>query len=68
MPTLMIHLAECVSAMKKDDIKTYQSNLFNLFLEALDFRGHFKQEVSLTLNGKVCHELQFCGLDTLNIN
>ncbi|XP_068676688.1 HEAT repeat-containing protein 1-like isoform X1 [Montipora foliosa] len=44
MPTLMIHLAECVSAMKKDDIKTYQSNLFNLFLEALDFRGQFKQE------------------------
>lgn len=39
-------LAECVNAMKKEDIKTYHSNLFNLFLEALDFRIHHDQEVS----------------------
>lgn len=39
-------LAECVNAMKKEDIKTYHSNLFNLFLEALDFRVHHDQEVS----------------------
>ena len=38
-------LAECVKAMKKEDIKTYHSNLFTLFLEALDFRTHHNQEV-----------------------
>ena len=42
---LMSVLAECVTAMKKEDIKTYQSNLFTLFLEALDFRTHHNQEV-----------------------
>ena len=39
-------LAECVNAMSKEDIKTYQSNLFTLFLEALDFRAHHDQEAS----------------------
>lgn len=43
---LMNLLAECVNAMKKEDIKTYQSNLFTLFLEALDFRAHHDQEAS----------------------
>lgn len=38
-------LAECVKAMKKEDIKTYHSNLFTLFLEALDFRTHHNQGV-----------------------
>ena len=38
-------LAECVTAMKKEDIKSYQSNLFTLFLEALDFRTHHNHEV-----------------------
>ncbi|XP_029184672.2 HEAT repeat-containing protein 1-like isoform X2 [Acropora millepora] len=42
--TLMILLAECVTVMKKDDVKTYQSNLLNLFLEALDFRVQCNQE------------------------
>ncbi|XP_078352830.1 HEAT repeat-containing protein 1-like isoform X2 [Oculina patagonica] len=42
--TLMSLLAECVNAMKKEDIKTYHSSLFNLFLEALDFRAHHDQE------------------------
>ena len=42
----MILLAECVTVMKKDDVKTYQSNLLNLFLEALDFRVQCNQEVS----------------------
>ena len=46
MAALMGLLAECVSAMKKEDIKTYQSNLFSLFLEALDFRVQHNQEVS----------------------
>ena len=46
MATLMTLLAQCVGAMKKDDIKTYQSNLFSLFLEALDFRAQHNQEVS----------------------
>ncbi|KAJ7330602.1 HEAT repeat-containing protein 1 [Desmophyllum pertusum] len=41
---LMSVLAECVNGMKKDDIKTYQSNLFTLFLEALDFRVHHDLE------------------------
>jgi len=40
-------LAECVNVMKKEDIKTYQSNLFALFLEALDFRVHHDQEASI---------------------
>ena len=40
-------LAECVNAMKKEDIKTYQSNLFTLFLEALDFRARHDQEASI---------------------
>jgi len=40
-------LAECVNAMKKEDIKTYQSNLFTLFEEALDFRAHHDQEASV---------------------
>ena len=40
-------LAECVKAMKKEDIKTYHSNLSTLFLEALDFRTHHNQEVWL---------------------
>ena len=40
-------LAECVKAMKKEDIKTYHSNLSTLFLEALDFRTHHNQEVRL---------------------
>ena len=44
---LMDVLAECVKAMKKEDIKTYHSNLFTLFLEALDFRTHHNQEVRL---------------------
>ena len=44
--TLMILLADCVSSMKKEDIKTYQSNLFDLFLEAFDFRVQHNQEVS----------------------
>lgn len=43
---LMNLLTECVNAMKKEDIKTYQSNLFTLFLEALDFRAHHDQEAS----------------------
>ena len=43
---LMNLLAECVNAMSKEDIKTYQSNLFTLFLEALDFRAHHDQEAS----------------------
>ncbi|RMX40131.1 hypothetical protein pdam_00002238 [Pocillopora damicornis] len=42
---LMDVLAECVKAMKKEDIKTYHSNLFTLFLEALDFRTHHNQEL-----------------------
>lgn len=41
---LMDVLAECVKAMKKEDIKTHHSNLFTLFLEALDFRTHHNQE------------------------
>lgn len=41
---LMNMVADCVSNMKKDDIKTYQLNLFNLFLEALDFRVHHNEE------------------------
>ena len=45
--TLMNLLAECVNAMKKEDIKSYQSNLFTLFLEALDFRAHHDQEASV---------------------
>ena len=45
--TLMNLLAECVSAMNKEDIKSYQSNLFTLFLEALDFRAHHDQEASV---------------------
>lgn len=45
--TLMNLLAECVSAMNKEDIKSYQSNLFTLFLEALDFRAHIDQEASV---------------------
>jgi len=40
-------LAECVNVMKKEDIKTYQSNLFALFLEALDFRVHHDQQASV---------------------
>ena len=48
MAALMSVLAECVNGMKKDDIKTYQSNLFTLFLEALDFRVHHDHEASLT--------------------
>jgi len=40
----MILLADCVSSMKKEDIKTYQSNLFDLFLEAFDFRVQHRQE------------------------
>ena len=39
-------LAECVNVMSKEDIKTYQSNLFTLYLEALDFRAHHDQEAS----------------------
>ena len=39
-------LAECVNAMKKEDIKTFQSNLFTLFFEVLDFRVHHDQEAS----------------------
>lgn len=46
MATLMSLLAECVNAMKKEDIKTYHSILFTLFLEALDFRTHHDHEVS----------------------
>ena len=46
MATLMILLAECITSMKKDDVKTYQSNLLNLFLEVLDFRIHCSQGVS----------------------
>lgn len=45
-------LAECVNAMKKEDIKTYQSNLFTLFLEALDFRAHHDQEASVVKSRK----------------
>ena len=40
-------LAECVNAMKREVIKTHQSNLFTLFLEALDFRVHHDQEASV---------------------
>ena len=43
---LMNLLAECVNVMSKEDIKTYQSNLFTLYLEALDFRAHHDQEAS----------------------
>ena len=43
--TLMSLLADCVSSMKKEDIKIYQSNLFSLFLVALDFRIQHNQEV-----------------------
>lgn len=43
-------VADCVSNMNKDDIKTYQLNLFNLFLEALDFRVHHNEEVSEEVN------------------
>lgn len=45
--TLMSLLSECVNSMKKEDVKTYHSNLFTLFLEALDFRAHHDQEVSV---------------------
>lgn len=47
---LMDVLAECVKAMKKEDIKTYHSNLSTLFLEAFDFRTHHNQEVRLGSN------------------
>lgn len=46
--SLMCLLADCVSSMTKEDIKTHQSNLFSLFLEVLDFRVQQTQEVRIS--------------------
>ena len=46
--SLMSLLADCVSSMTKEDIKTHQSNLFSLFLEVLDFRVQQTQEVRIS--------------------
>ena len=46
--SLMSLLADCVSGMTKEDIKTHQSNLFSLFLEVLDFRVQHTQEVGIS--------------------
>ena len=48
MVSLMSLLADCVSGMTKEDIKTHQSNLFSLFLEVLDFRVQHNQEVRIS--------------------
>ncbi|PFX20859.1 HEAT repeat-containing protein 1 [Stylophora pistillata] len=63
---LMDVLAECVKAMKKEDIKTHHSNLFTLFLEALDFRTHHNQELTKP-NDLVIHELPHRRSSTVSL-
>lgn len=60
--SLMSLLADCVSGMTKEDIKTHQSNLFSLFLEVLDFRVQHNQEVRISNIDFVLCDEDFLGL------
>lgn len=62
MVSLMSLLADCVSGMTKEDIKTHQSNLFSLFLEVLDFRVQHNQEVRISEIDFVLCDEDFLGL------